>query len=108
MAAAHSIVFLQYGSSWAAKPFLKGWSRVRGTAILPSGQATCTIAKIPNLTDQSIVVIAQQTNNNSNTSKLINIQASNTNGTTGTITVGTEDGSNASADTAFMFQVQNI
>jgi hypothetical protein len=107
MAAAHSIVYIHYGSALAAQPFNKGWGKVRGTAILPSGQATCTIANIPNLTDLSVVRIEQQTNNNSNTNGLINIKASNTNGMVGTVTIGTGDGSNASADTAFMFDVEN-
>lgn len=108
MAAAHSIVFTQYGSYWDRRPFQKGWQRTRGTAILPNGQATCTIAKIPNLTNQSIVKIAQSGNNNSNTSGLIHIQGSDTNGVTGTITIGTGDGSNATADTPFAFLIENI
>lgn len=107
MSTALNVAYLQYGSSWAARPFNKGWSRVRGTATLANGSASCTITNVPNLGSDSEILIAQSASPGSAT-KLIEIAAGKVKGNVGTIQVGTADGSNVTANTNFMFQIINL
>lgn len=73
-----------------------------GTAVFLVNVATCTVENIPNLTDKSCVKISER--KNASGKKLIEIYASRVNGTNGTITVGTVDGSTASGQATQDFQ----
>ena len=106
MSTATSVTFQNYGSAWEAKPFLRGWQRSMGTAVIPSGNATCTITNIPNLVNTSEILISQHGVTGA-TAKLIEISSGRTNGAVGTITVGTLDGSTVTGDSTFSFQIVN-
>ncbi len=108
MSTASNISYLEYGSSFAAKPFLKGWNRVRLTATINSGDASCTITNVPNYvgSGKSDVIVAQQ--QTGGTAKLIQINSGETRGPVGTIVIGTANGSTVANDTNFMLQVVNL
>jgi hypothetical protein len=106
MSTATNVTYLQYGSSWAAKPFNKGWGRIRLTAIFPSGVNSCTITNIPNLAPDSEIRVAQQAQSGA-TSKFTEIALGRVNGPVGTVVIATEDTSNTSIATPFMLQIVN-
>jgi hypothetical protein len=106
MAEATNKVFTDFASSWAMQPFNKGWARKCGRATLPTGQTTCTISKVPNLTPQTIIMIQQQGAYGA-TAPLIEISASRLNASVGRFLVGTADGSAVTSDAVFSFQYIN-
>lgn len=104
MSTATNVTYLQYGSSWDAKPFNKGWARVRGTAIFPAGVNNCTITNIPNFGGQVEILIAQMGISGA-TGKFIENEASRVYGNVGTIEIQADNTSTVTTPTPFMFQI---
>jgi hypothetical protein len=104
MSTATNVTYLQYGSSWDAKPFNKGWMRVRGTATFPAGVNTCTITNIPNFAGDSEVLIAQMGVSGA-TGKFIHVSSGTVHGNVGTITIQAENTTTVTTPTPFMFQI---
>jgi len=109
MAAAHSIVEIEFGATYQKIPLgLSGRRRWRCTAVLPSGQSSCTISGIPQLDDQTQIHV-QMAEGGVSSAGLIEISASRTHGENhGAITIGTANASTVTGDAAFIVDGQNI